>query len=165
MTPRADGLRIRAGSAADRAFVLEAVKRLADFELPPWRSNPEVVEGEARTLRAFFERPPAGSALLIAESPEGSPLGFAYLETLSDYFTQERHGHIAILAVEKRAEGKGVGGALLRAAEVWTRGLGYRRLTLAVFEGNRRARTVYERGGFAPEVLRYVKMLDGGGPA
>jgi RimJ/RimL family protein N-acetyltransferase len=32
-------------------------------------------------------------------------------------------------------------------------------LTLNVFDGNVRARRVYERGGFAPETLRYVKQL------
>jgi RimJ/RimL family protein N-acetyltransferase len=33
------------------------------------------------------------------------------------------------------------------------------RLTLNVFEGNARARRVYERAGFAVETVRYVKRL------
>jgi RimJ/RimL family protein N-acetyltransferase len=32
-------------------------------------------------------------------------------------------------------------------------------LTLNVFAGNARARGVYERLGYAPETLRYVKAL------
>lgn len=153
------GLRIRAAEPSDRSFVLDAARRLADFGPPPWRSAEEVIEGEARTLRAFFATPPPGSALLIAEAPPQSPLGFLYLETLRDYFTGEEHGHIGIFAVSKEGEGKGIGGSLLRAAEDWARGRGYRKITLAVFEENRHARSVYEHLGYAPEVRRYVKVF------
>ena len=50
-------------------------------------------------------------------------------------------------------------GALMRAAEAWARAHGYRRLTLNVFEANHAARAVYEHLGYAPETLRYVKIL------
>ncbi len=137
--------------------MLEAAGRLADFGPPAWRSPVELVEGESRTLRAYFQSPPEGSVLLVAAAPE--PLGFVYLETLADYFTGQKHGHIGILAVAKEGEGRGVGGALLRASEDWAHGRGYRKLTLAVFEGNRHARAVYEHMGYAAEVLRYVKEI------
>src|SRR6266581_1368256 len=55
---------IRAASPGDRAFVLEAARRLASFQPPAWRPREEIVSGEARTLEAFFAEPPAGSALL-----------------------------------------------------------------------------------------------------
>lgn len=151
---------IRPARAEDRAFVLEAVKRLADFGPPSWRTPREVVEGEARTLAAFFEVPPAGSTLLVAELETRQPVGFAYLETLRDYFTLEEHGHVGILAVTKEAEGRGVAGALLDAAAEWARGRGARTLTLNVFERNARARRVYERHGFRPESLRYILSLE-----
>jgi GNAT superfamily N-acetyltransferase len=153
-------LPVRPARPDDRDFVLSAAKRLADFEPPAWRSAAEIVEGDSRTLRVFFERPPAGSALLVAQAPAGLPLGFVYLETLSDYFTGEAHGHIGILAVVKEGQGKGIGGRLLRAAEDWARARGHRKLTLSVFEQNRHARDVYEHLGYAPEVLRYVKPVE-----
>lgn len=53
----------------------------------------------------------------------------------------------------------GAGKALMRAAESWARAAGYRRLTLSVFEHNRRARGVYEHLGFAPDTIRYLKVL------
>ena len=59
----------------------------------------------------------------------------------------------------RESEGRGAAGALLAAAEAWSRGLGHRTLTLNVFEGNRHARAVYEKRGFRPETLRYVKRL------
>jgi len=156
----AGSVRVRAARPEDRAFVLETAGRLAAFGPPEWRTPEEVVEGEARTLRAFFETPLEDVALLVAETAPRELAGFAYLETLRDYFTREAHAHIGILAVAERAEGRGVGSALLSAAEDWARSRGARRLTLNVFEKNRRARALYERRGFRAESLRYVRPLE-----
>ena len=151
-------MRIRPVVPDDRGFVMAAAHRLASFGPPAWRPSEDIVNGEARTLEAFFAAPPDGSALLIAES-EGKSLGFVYLERLQDYFTLEHHGHVGMLVVAEEAEGKGVGGALMRVAEAWAREHGYRRLTLNVFEANQAARAMYEHLGYAPETLRYVKIL------
>ena len=164
---------VRPARPDDRAFVLETAKRLAEFGPPPWRTPEEVVTAESRVLHAFFDgisgrgrmappNPPPGSdvALLIAEGPAGERLGFAYLETLVDYFDRRPHGHVAELAVTREAQGRGAAGALLSAAEVWSRGLGHRTLTLNVFEKNQHARDVYEKRGFRPETVRYVKRID-----
>jgi len=150
---------VRPARAADREFVLTTAERLSVFGPPPWRTPAEVVEGEARTLRAFFDAPPKDTALLVAEDETGAPLGFAYLEVLRDYFLLIEHAHIGILSVAAEAEGRGAGGALLSAAEDWARARGHDRLTLNVFERNARARGVYARRGFEPESLRYVKIL------
>lgn len=152
---------VRPARPEDRAFVLATAERLSAFGPPSWRTAEEVVEGEARTLRAFFDAPDPGAALLVAEE-DGRPLGFAYVETVRDYFLGEEHGHIGILAVAADAERRGVGGTLLDASEDWTRSRGYRRLTLNVFERNTRARGVYEHRGYRPETLRYVKLLEPG---
>jgi len=151
-------IRVRPARAADRAFVLGTAARLADFGPPGWRTPDEIVDGEARTLRDFFESPDDGSALLIAETGERR-VGFALVEELRDYFSLERHGHVGILAVAADAEGRGVGGALLKAAESWARDRGFRTLTLNVFSGNRHARDVYEHMGFKEDTVKYVKQI------
>jgi GNAT superfamily N-acetyltransferase len=152
-------MKIRPAVTGDRSFVLAAAQRLASFDPPPWRPPQEIVEGERRTLRAFFEAPPEGSSLLIAESDDGDGLGFVYLERLHDYFTLAPHGHIGILIVSEAAAGKGVGRALMRASEEWARAQGYPKITLTVFERNRPARAVYDHLGYTAETLRYVKVL------
>ena len=153
--------RVRPARPDDRPFVIETAKRLAEFGPPPWRSPEDVVTAESRVLHAFFDSVPGSeTALLIAEGPGGERLGFAYLETLIDYFDRRPHGHVAELAVTREAQGRGAAGALLSAAEDWSRGLGYRTLTLNVFEENRHARDVYEKRGFRPETVRYIKSLD-----
>jgi GNAT superfamily N-acetyltransferase len=152
-------VRVRPSRLDDRTFVLATAKRLAAFGPPSWRRAADIVEGETRTLRAFFESPEPQSQLLIAESDASRPLGFIFLEEGLDYFTLEPHGHIGILAVVHAAEGTGAGAALVRAAETWARARGYPTLTLNVFEGNRHARDVYEHLGFRTDTIKYLKQL------
>ena len=152
-------MRLRGGTAADRDFVIDTARRFASFGPPPWRSAAEVVGGEVRCLDEFFDGRMPGCALLVAEDDDGRA-GFAFLEPHVDYFTGERHGHLGMIAVSEAAEGRGAGAALMRAAEAWARDNGYRTLTLNVFEGNRRARELYERLGYRVETVRYTKSLD-----
>ena len=158
MTSGSRAIRVRTAKGTDRAFVLATAARLAAFGPPPWRTAEELVAGERRTLSDFFESSDDGSRLLIAESGD-QRLGFALLEELRDYFTLERHGHIGILAVTEDAQGKGAGGALMRAAESWARDRGYRTLTLNVFGDNEHARGMYEHLGFVQDTIKYVKVL------
>jgi GNAT superfamily N-acetyltransferase len=151
---------VREAGPEDQAFVLKTAERLGGgFPTPPWRSPQEIVAGEVRTLRHFAGSGDAGSKLLVAEDAAGCLLGFIFLEPQEDYFTQTRHGHVGMLAVAEAAEGQGAGRVLMAAAEAWGREQGFTKLTLNVFEGNRRAQKVYEHLGYSPETLRYVKML------
>src|SRR5713226_3833929 len=97
---------VRDGTAADRDFVIETARRLAAFGPPPWRSALEVVAGEVRCLDDFFDHSIEGPALLIAQAG-GIPVGFAFLEPAVDYFSEERHGHLGMIAVTEEAEGQG----------------------------------------------------------
>ena len=150
---------VREGTAADRDFVVDTARRFAAFGPPAWRSAAEIVGGEVRCLDDFFDGRLGNRTLLIAEL-DGRPAGFAFLEPAVDYFTGQADGHIGMVAVVDSAEGRGVGAALMRAAEDWARRHGYPRLHLNVFAGNDRARRMYERLGYQPETLRYVKPLD-----
>ncbi len=161
---------IRPATPADRAFVLNLASRLVDgFEAPSHRSKAELIEGDRRALEAWFDKSQddrraeahsakADDAMLIAEL-DGRPAGAAFLVTLVDYFNERPHAHLSVLAVEKSAEGKGVGSALLDACEQWARERGSDRLTLSALVTNARARALYERRGFAGEYVRYVLPL------
>ncbi len=156
MTPR-----LRPARPADLPFLLSLAPRLAESGVPPWRAPAHVVEAEQRALTRALEAGSPDAPILIAEA-DGAPLGFVYLETHVDFFTGRSHAHVAVLAVADAAQGHGVGPALLGAAEDWARGRGHPFISLNVFTENARARHVYERLGYGPETLRYVKPLEEG---
>jgi len=153
-------VRIRPARPDDLATVLSLAGRLAEFSLPPWRTGAQVIETERRALARAFAAAAADAPVFVAEDAGAVPLGFMYLETLVDYFTARSHAHIAILAVAASAEGRGVGRALLDAADQWARERGHPFITLNVFSRNTRARAVYERLGYGPETIRYLKPLE-----
>jgi GNAT superfamily N-acetyltransferase len=115
--------------------------------------------GESRTLDRFFDAPLEGSRLWVAEGADRAIVGVAYAERAIDYFTQETHGHLSILAVAAEAEGHGIGGALLETVEQWAKEQRYRFITLNVFATNHHAAAVYEHAGYRPDTVRYVKEL------
>jgi GNAT superfamily N-acetyltransferase len=96
--------------------------------------------------------------VLIAEDDRGCRLGFIHVTEEEDYYAGAC-GHIADVVVAREARGRGVGAALLAAAEQWARTRGHRLLTLNVFINNTEARSVYDRAGYAAETVRHVKVL------
>jgi ribosomal protein S18 acetylase RimI-like enzyme len=160
---------IRPAVPADRSFVLNLASRLVDgFDAPSHRAKPELIEGDRRALEAWFdalprgqgsgETGPEGEAMLVAEL-DGKPAGVAFLVTLVDYFNERPHAHLSVLAVEKWAEGRGVGSALLDRCVAWAKERHSDRLTLSALVTNGRARAFYERRGFGGEYIRYVLPL------
>jgi ribosomal protein S18 acetylase RimI-like enzyme len=149
---------IRSATPADRAFLAGLAERLADFDRPPWRSHEEIAEGDRRALFEAIDHPHTGTELFIAEL-DGTAAGCLLMWTLEDYFSQQWHAHVSVIAVTSTAEGKGVGRALMDHAESWARARGHRSITLSVFEGNRRAQKLYERAGYTTEMRRMTKPL------
>jgi ribosomal protein S18 acetylase RimI-like enzyme len=151
--------RVRPARPSDRSFILGITPRLAQgFELPPWRTAREVVEAESATLENALRPGTARAALLVAEDTEGEPGGYVYANVETDYYGRTQ-AHIEILAVSSATEGRGAGRGLVEAAEAWARSEGLDLITLNVFVANQRARSLYERLGYAPETLHYVKQL------
>jgi ribosomal protein S18 acetylase RimI-like enzyme len=153
---------IRLACSEDRRQIHELLPRLHAFGEVPLRTAGQLEAGERRTIDRYLDHEPASARLWIAESPESKVLGFAYAESAVDYFTQETHGHLGILAVSVTVEGQGVARALLLTVEEWGRENRFRFLTLNVFAGNTRARHFYAHAGFAPDIIRCLKPLGGG---
>lgn len=154
-------MRIRRAESTDREWIAALIPRLHEFGPPPHRAIEAMNASEgAATLAAIDggdER-----IVLVAEDATGGRLGFVHLETATDFFTRERHGHVSTIVVAPEAERRGVGRALLAAAEDWCRGRGYRLLSLNVFERNEAARRLYERAGFAVDTIKYLKLVNRG---
>lgn len=153
-------LSIRPARRDDEAFLVALLPRLADFPLPAWRTAGEIAQADQHLLHDALTGVLLHAAILVAESsPGGQGLGYVFATTRHDYFTRAAHAHVEILAVETAAEGHGVARALMQAIEHWAKGRGYACVTLNVFDGNTRAREMYDRLGYQPETIHYRKAL------
>jgi ribosomal protein S18 acetylase RimI-like enzyme len=150
---------IRSADAGDDAFILSLVERFVGFELPAWRKRSECAGGIRRDLKHALEDPPPGEALFIAENESGERVGFLRLQKTRDFFSGKANCHISDLAVASGHDGRGIGRALLDYAQGWAKRQRCGLITLAVFPGNARARDLYERNGFGPDLLRMAKRL------
>lgn len=150
---------IRSADAGDDAFILSLVERFVDFELPEWRKKSDCAAGIRRDIRKALENPPPGEALFIAEDEDGERVGFMRLQKTRDFFSGKSNCHISDLAVAHGHDGRGIGRALLDHAQVWAKKQRCTLITLAVFPGNARARALYERIGFGPDLLRMAKPV------
>ncbi|MEO6969143.1 MAG: GNAT family N-acetyltransferase [Rhodanobacteraceae bacterium] len=152
-------INIRAADAGDDDFILTLIPRFVDFELPAWRKRVDCAAGIRRDISRALRDPPAGDALFIAEDDNGERVGFLRLQKTRDFFSGKNNCHISDVAVAPGHDGRGVGRGLLGFAESWAKKNRCGLLTLAVFPGNKRARELYERSGFASDLLRMAKRV------
>ena len=104
-------------------------------------------------------------AVFVAALGDGV-IGFIGVEA-RDHYISGRDGYIGELVVGPEAEGRGVGGALVDAAEAWAAGQGCERLTLQTGAANERARGFYESRGFDYEdvsLARPIGVTSSGAP-
>jgi len=150
---------IRRAAPDDRAWVLLQAPHLHDFGPPPYRAREVMDRAVVASIDGALSGAAPGAEVLVAVGADGERLGFVHLHGATDFFTGEPHGHVSDIVVAPQAQGRGVGQALMAAAEAWARGRGYRLLSLHVFDGNVRAREFYARLGYHPDVRKLVKPL------
>ena len=148
---------IRPATSSDRDTLKQLARRLADFELPPWRTAHDIADADARAMIAAVAASRKDDQVFIAER-SGREVGCLHILATTDFFGR-RHAHLSVIATSADAAGSGVGRALMEFAEAWSRERRLTMLTLNVFANNTRARRFYERNGMTQEVLKYVKEL------
>ena len=147
----------RRATPQDEQWIRSLIPRLHEFGPPGYRPVEAMNESESSATALAIAG--GDDRVVIVAEADAIRLGFVHIETATDFFTHERHGHVSTLVVSPDAEGRGVGGALLTAAEEWCRTRGYRFITLHVFERNSSARRLYERSGFQVDTIKYLKLL------
>ena len=150
-------LTIRLASRDDERALMKLSERMANFAVPAWRSAGEITEADGRSMVASVGLGHPDSEVFIAEL-RGETAGCLHMLIARDFFGR-RHAHISVIAVSDRAEGTGVGRALMDYGEAWARARALPLITLNVFAANERARRLYEKAGFTVELLKYAKPL------
>ena len=151
---------IRPATRRDEPALLLLAARLAEFELPRWRTPSSVVGADAQAMLRSLRANRQEDAVFVAER-EGKPVGCLHVLATTDFFGLA-HAHVSVIATSATAEGSGVGAALLEHAEAWARSRELPLLTLNVFAANTRARQFYERAGMNIEFVKYAKPIGTG---
>jgi GNAT superfamily N-acetyltransferase len=154
---RWDDVRMRRAAPEDEPDLRALAERLTAFDLPAWRKSEDIAVADGRAMMEAVRAGDPDNEVWMAER-DGRVAGCLHVLGAIDFFGQ-RHGHISVIATTAAAEGSGVGAALLDYAEKWARQRGFTLMTLNVFAANARARRFYDRGGWVPEMLKYVKPL------
>ena len=152
-------IQIRPATIDDKDFIVSLVPRLVEFVPPPWRDAAQMIDTDIQVLSDKLLNQPTRTAIFVAEDSSGVRLGFIHLQTGTDYYNHEEHGHIGDVIVAPEGEGRGIGSMLIAQGEEWARSQGYRWLRLSVFAENHRAREVYKRLGYGEDMMKYVKEL------
>jgi len=152
-------VRIRPATADDSAFIEELSRRVETTGAPAWHLNGDDVVHGIHWLAPVLAGQSDDQALLVAETPDGTRLGYTWVVTLTDFDMTTPHGHIANVGVAIGAEGQGVGSLLVRAGEDWCRSRGLSEVTLHVYMDNERAHRLYDRLGFQDQWYQMRKSL------
>ncbi|PRX99780.1 GNAT family N-acetyltransferase [Allonocardiopsis opalescens] len=104
------------------------------------------------TPTAFFDDDNPPDCHLVAEA-DGAVAGYIRLKPVTRLAENRHVLGVFGLAVAEAARGRGVGGALLDAAERRARAKGHRKLSLRVLGTNTGAVRLYERHGYLREGL------------
>lgn len=147
---------VRRGGNGDWAFVEDLGRRVAASSRVRGASDEELDAAFVRLLDVVASQP---HALFVAEEG-GRETGFLILlDGLPDEVTLQPQAFVAYMAVEPLAEGRGVGTALLAAAEDEAKRRGLPYISLMVTESNLRAMRLYERCGYRTERRLLCKPL------
>jgi GNAT superfamily N-acetyltransferase len=151
---------IRIANADDIPFIQSLSERFASVGTPTWRDPTKMQQFHQHTItEASSAIALPGSLVLIAETRDGTCLGFIYATQSTDFFTNEPQAYIADLGLTDQGEGKGIGRKLMEHAETWAREQGYRIIALDVFAFNTHARSFYHHLGYVEETVKLIKEL------
>lgn len=151
-------VQVRPFIANDRAAILALAPRLT-IGIAPWLDPTAMLKAARGWLEGGIAKLGPDSAIFVAVDGEGTCAGFVSVAR-QGHFTGEERAYVGELVVAAEAERRGIGGALVAAAEAWATSRGLSALELDTGAANGHARNFYRRLGFDEESVKLVKRLD-----
>ncbi len=150
---------IRLGDQRDRDYVLDLGRRVAQTSISEIRPVPLALVQTAydRLVGYIFAHQ---YDLFIADEGSRSCGFLILLRDLPDEVTTTEQAFVAYMAVEPDARRRGIGRALLHAAQDLARADGLSFLSLMVTENNQAARRLYESFGLKTERRLMTKAIE-----
>lgn len=148
---------LRPATPADHPRLASLDARLVGEATCPGATPADFIRFQAGFTAAALAEPRGHTVLAV--DPADALLGYIHLVPQTDDVLGHEVGYVSIVAVAEAAAGKGIGRALMAAAEDWAKALGYPALLLDVFASNRSARAFYDALGYAEDSLRLRKVL------
>jgi ribosomal protein S18 acetylase RimI-like enzyme len=150
---------IREGDQRDREFVRDLGARVAMTSVSPLRQaiGSLVVLAYEKLLEFIYSQ---SHVTLIADDDGGKQVGFLLLlDMLPDEVSMSPQAFVAYMAVEPEHRRRGIGRALLNAAEGVARERGLPMIAMMVTEGNVPALELYTSSGYSTERRLLCKPL------
>lgn len=161
------GYKRRVGSGLDRALLLKFMHRTYQ-ELYPSQDFSHLTQTVQRYFSAETplwwvdvahpdKQPTPSSSLPHRSYP--TPIACLWMGNAVDQVEGDRITHIFLLYVVPEHRHRGVGSALVRQAEQWTKERGDRKISLQVFVQNQPALNLYKKLGYQPQSISMMRTL------
>lgn len=149
----------RPAAPDDARGITELLPRLADFALPKGRTPEMLWASDAELVREWSEGRSPDTFVLVGVNTTPTIVATAIVTMRPDLFSREPSAHLEVIVVAPEADGHGLGRVLIGEAEKEAARRGATTMSLNVLGNNLRARHVYERLGYAEEMVRCVRFL------
>jgi len=150
-------IRIRAAAEHDKPAVLQLAPRLAEG-LASWRNRQAAIQAATQWLTDSLAAAARRDGTVLVAVDQASIVGVISISG-QRHFTGEIDGYIGELAVASHAVRRGIGRALIAAAQAWAQDRGLRHLSLHTGMANIPARHFYAALGFLEEEIRLTRPV------
>jgi len=149
----------RPAAPDDADGITQLLPRLADFTLPRGRTSEMLWASDADLVREWSEGRAPDTFIRVGVDTTSRIVATAIVTMRPDPLSRDPSAHLEVIVVAPEADGHGLGRMLIGEAETEAANRGAATMSLNVLGNNTRARHVYQKLGYAEEMINCVRFL------